>query len=163
MTSEKIYLLDSSAIIKSKIKTTIGRMVMTPEIAEELKDSWSRTILETFIEEGWLKILPAKRVFLKKVKEVESYLNVKIEYPDSTLIALALELKERGKKPIIFTEDYKLAKIAMYLGINCRLLIGGENKIRVRRAIVYCPVCGRTYRQGLLKCPICGVKLKIRY
>jgi rRNA maturation endonuclease Nob1 len=96
---------------------------------------------------------------VRKASEVgDSYF---LSETDLQLLALAIELKERGLSPLIATDDYSIQNVAKQLGIEFAPLatFGIRRRLEWLR---YCPACHKTYPSEYKSsnCEVCGTVLK---
>ncbi len=80
---------------------------------------------------------------------------------DTEVLALALQLKAAGEKPVIVTDDYSMQNVASKLGIEFSPLTTFGIKYRFKW-MLYCPACRKKYPPDcrLKKCKVCGTDLK---
>lgn len=87
---------------------------------------------------------------------------------DLSIIALALQQKEKGKEAIIITDDYAVQNIATNMKINIKTAMYKEIK-NSGKWLVYCPGCGKSMNKKMKlsktntkhsNCDICGTELR---
>ncbi|RLE48978.1 MAG: ribonuclease VapC [Candidatus Methanomethylicota archaeon] len=161
--SPMVVILDSSAIINGyDPASSISEHLISQSAASEIKDAKSKRIMETALIVGKLKVVEPSRKAVEKVKEVASKTGDKgfLSKADIDTIALAVEVKERGLKPIIMTDDFTIQNVAAHMDIKCLPIATGGIREK-HRWMKYCPACGATYTgQEVEKCRICGTPLK---
>lgn len=158
-------ILDTSVLIGGFDPNDIDvEQYITPQVKEELREkSILLTRVQTAVEAGRLKVEEAKQKFseivLKKASKIGDSLF--LSQTDLALLALALQLKEKGKNPIILTEDYSMQNVASLLGIDFASISTFGIKYRYKWTL-YCPACGKMYppNKDFSVCIVCGVKLK---
>ena len=97
----------------------------------------------------------------KKVREVARKIGelANLSKTDLAVAALALDFKNRGLEPVIYTDDYSLQNLAKSLGITFHP-IRTRGIARKRKYMVYCPACGYVASSENEKiCPRCGHRL----
>jgi len=80
---------------------------------------------------------------------------------DLQVLALALELKDRGLSPVIVTDDYSIQNVANKIDVEFTSLMTFGIKFRFKW-ILYCPACYRKYPSDYKSkiCEVCGTELK---
>lgn len=80
---------------------------------------------------------------------------------DLKVLALAMEIKEKGIIPVIITDDYSIQNIANKINIEFKSLITFGIKHRIKW-ILYCPACYKKYPSdyNFNSCEVCGTVLK---
>ena len=80
---------------------------------------------------------------------------------DVELLALALELKSKGYRPQVVSDDYSIQNVATQAGIEFLALATFGIK-RLLEWIRYCPACHREYpaNNSSKECLVCGTALK---
>ncbi|MDH7507429.1 MAG: nucleic acid-binding protein, partial [Candidatus Thermoplasmatota archaeon] len=158
----KIYILDTSAILSGKpfdlndigILTTTG---VKKEISPYGKDYF---LFQVLIEKK-LDIRSPTSASIEKIKKISQEtgdLN-RLSEVDKEILALALDVKKEGKKPVIITDDYSIQNIAHtikieYIGINQKGITGKF------KWIYQCRGCGKKFKENTKICPVCGDKIK---
>ena len=160
-------ILDASALITGFNPADVENEQYTvPLVEEELKRGLTSVRLKTSIRTGKLKVKTPKKAFLEEVeREAErvgdSFL---LSEADKQVLALALELKSAGEKPIIVTDDYSIQNLARSMSIEFKPLTTFGIKFRYRW-ILFCSACGRIYppRKKVRVCRVCGTPLIRKY
>jgi len=161
---EKVLVLDSSAFIMGLDPFYVNlKLFTTPEVVSELSSFWLQLRYSTAVNLKKLVIVSPQKKFLTKVEKAskETGDKPKLSKVDLSVLALALELKVKGYKPTIISDDYSVQNVADYLGIDYAYLSGRGIKRRIRW-VWYCPGCGRRFSSTSLEkvCPVCGVEVK---
>jgi UPF0271 protein len=137
----------------------------TPEVLNELHsgkiDSSSQVPL---INETSIRVLTPNEASMRRVNEVaDGAGEVSLSETDRSLIALSLELKDNGYKPILVTDDYALQNSAEIMGLSFQPYVERGIIHRYKWKLV-CPGCFREYKfsNRIETCPVCGTKLKKR-
>jgi UPF0271 protein len=160
----KVLVLDTSALIMGL--DPLGLEVETysvPEVAEELRDQTGPSYRLTMSSSsGKMKIQPPTEDSLSEVVDHARLLGDRLvlSKADSSVLALAVDLKKSGKTPIIVSDDYAVQNVAEGMGIGYQSLssIGIRQKYKWT---YYCPACFKRYLTGDLQvCRVCGTKLK---
>lgn len=158
-------VLDTSAFVGGFDPFTIREdQVAPPSVEEEVKRN-SMTILRfsTAVESGRLKILAPTQICLDKVKAVATSIGDSsfLSETDVQVLALALEIKNRGDNPQIVTDDYSIQNVATKMKLNFISIVtfGIRKQLNWIR---YCPACHKTYPANSKSktCLICGTDLK---
>jgi UPF0271 protein len=162
---KRIIVLDTSAFLAGFDPFSLSEeQVTVPKVEEEIKkNSMILVRFKTALENGKLKIKAPSEEFLNKVKASASKVgdSFKLSETDIQLLALALELKEKGFTPQIVTDDYSIQNVATQLGIEFSALATFGIK-RLLEWIRYCPACYREYpaNSSTKECQVCGTELK---
>ena len=137
-----------------------------PLVEEELKKGLTSARLKTSIRTGKLKVRIPKKVFLEEVEKAAERVgdSLLLSETDKQVLALALEFKSAGRKPIIVTDDYSIQNLANSMGIEFRPLTTLGIKFRYMWVLV-CPACGSRYppRKRTRVCKVCGTKLILKH
>ena len=135
-----------------------------PAVREELWDGgFPKLRLDTALQMRKLRMLSPSAQYVTNVENTAVELGemAVLSPADKELLALGLQLKAEGKKPIVVSDDYSVQNLADRLGLKHRGLATPGIKRRFEW-VVYCPGCRLTFRKpqpgGL--CPTCGTKLK---
>ena len=130
-------VLDASALISSPV-TFEGYTVK--EIIEEVKSFPASTrVLPQKIQ-----VMEPRPELVKKVENATKQTGDRLSVADTKLIALALELSEEGKDPVITTDDFSIQNVAAFLGLNYRPVLTQGIKEAIKW-IWICPTCNRSY------------------
>ncbi|MEM2971602.1 MAG: ribonuclease VapC [Candidatus Bathyarchaeia archaeon] len=158
-------MLDTSAFIAGFDPFSIGEDQYTvPMLKEEIIEGfmpWVR--FKTAIESGKLKVKKPSQAFMEKVRTTAasagetSYLSE----TDMQVLALALELKNKGYSPLIASDDYSIQNVANKMGIKFTSLVTFGIRFQLEW-IRYCPACRKKYPTDykFKKCKVCGTELK---
>ena len=160
----KVLVLDTSALIMGL--DPLGLQVDTysvPEVAEELRDQTGPSYrLAMSSSSGKMKIQAPTEDSLNEVVNHAKLLGDRLvlSEADSSVLALAVDLKKSGKLPIIVSDDYAVQNVAEGMGIEYQSL----SSLGIRQKyewIYYCPACFKRSLTGDLQvCSVCGTKLK---
>lgn len=149
-----ILVLDTSAVIAGFIPGLArAEQVTVSEVLEEAKDLCLRLELETALISGSLRVMEPSRHSVERVMEKVRETGDVVSPTDVKLIALALDLREKGVE--IVTDDYAIQNLATMFGIPYRRIAMPGIK-EVLRWEFACRGCGRRYPVDLRSCPECG-------
>jgi len=165
--SGRAIVLDTSAFIAGFDPLSVADEVFSvPNVEHELASNslpWTR--FKTAIESGKLKVKTPNRTFFEKIKESSKTVGdvLFLSEVDLQVLALALELKDMGRTPLIVTDDYSIQNVADQVGVEFAPLMTFGIRFR-HHWIMYCPACYRKYQPDYKgeTCTVCGTKLKRR-
>ncbi|MEM2850334.1 MAG: hypothetical protein QXP20_00370 [Candidatus Bathyarchaeia archaeon] len=160
----RVIVLDASAIIMGYDSFTSNKQYTVPKVLEELPSKGTGILRVKIAEQkGKLRVLEPSDEFSRRISTIATEVGEgrSLSEADQKLLALALELRERGENPVIISDDYAIQNIAALLGIEYVSLatIGIRHRFRW---IFYCPGCHKKYPSSsrLEYCRICGTQLK---
>jgi len=162
---DKVVILDTSAFIAGFDPFSIkNEQYSVPMVEKELfSDSLSWTRFNAAVENKRLHIKEPSAEFVKRVKDASRTVGdiSFLSEADLQVLALALEVRNSGEKPLIVTDDYSIQNVANQLGVEFAPLMTFGIKFRLQW-IRYCPACYRKYPSDykLKNCKICGTELK---
>ena len=138
-----------------------------PLVEAELKKGYlSMARLKAAVKTGKVKIKMPESKFLDEVKRCSERVgdSLFLSEADKQVLALALELKSHGRKPVIVTDDYSIQNLANSMGIEFKSLSTFGIRFRYLWTL-YCPACKREYspKQRIEFCKVCGTKLKFKH
>jgi len=162
---KRAIVLDTSAFIAGFDPFSVADEVCSvPSVERELASNslpWTR--FKTAIESGKLRVKTPSRIFLERVKESSKTVGdvLFLSEVDLQVLALALELKNMGRIPLIVTDDYSIQNVADQVGVEFASLMTFGIRFR-HHWIMYCPACYRKYPPDFKNetCEVCGTKLK---
>jgi len=161
MCENKVPVLDTAALITKIILQIPTKQYTVAEVLDEVRDEESRKALRIALEAGKLSIVKPSEESLRKVREVARKIGelANLSKTDLAVASLALDLKNRGLEPVIYTDDYSLQNLAKSLGITFHP-IRTRGIVGKRKYMVYCPACGYVASSENEKiCPRCGHRL----
>jgi UPF0271 protein len=143
---------------------TQAEQITPPEVEEEVKrNAMTRLRLNTAIESGRLKIFMPSTEFVDKIESTANSVGdtYYLSEADIQVLALALEIKAKGDRPQILTDDYSIQNVAKELNLSFVSLA----TFGIRRVLTwlrYCPACYKTYPATHKRstCVVCGTQLK---
>jgi UPF0271 protein len=160
----KVLVLDTSAFIMGLDPLGLkDETYSVPDVAEELRDQTGPSYrLTVSYSSGKTKIQPPTSDSLREVVNYAKLLGDRLvlSKTDSSVLALAVDLKKCGKTPIIVSDDYAIQNVAEGMGIGYQSLssLGIRQKFKWS---YYCPACFKRYVTGDTQvCGVCGTKLK---
>jgi UPF0271 protein len=162
---KRIIVLDTSAFVVGFDPFSISDdQITVPMVEEEIRAnsmSWIR--FRTAVESGKLKVKTPSEEFLDKVKASATTIGDSffLSETDLQLLALALELRTSGYRPLIVTDDYSIQNVAKQIGIEFASLATFGIR-RLLKWVRYCPACHKKYPANyrFKKCAVCGTELK---
>jgi UPF0271 protein len=162
---KKAVVLDTSALVAGFDPFSISEEQYTvPSVIEEVsRNSIFSLRFETAIESGRVTVTSPKADFLSKVKASASAVGDAFFLSDTDIqvLALALELKTNGYRPLVATDDYSIQNVANQMKIEFASLVTFGIRRRLQW-VRYCPACHRKYPEEYKdnRCKICGTQLK---
>lgn len=160
-----ILVLDSTPIYAGILQSGMyDECFTTEEILREI--SHIRTLHETIssrLDSRLLKVDSASSESTKRIGELAKKLGEgKLSNADLSILALTLDLKKRGFKPTLISDDFAIQNLANSISLPY-LSYTTKGIKRVITWVLYCPACGRTVdRIKSKECEICGSALKRR-
>jgi endoribonuclease Nob1 len=162
---EKTIVLDTSAFIAGYDPLAVPNEQYTvPEVKNELNVGsmpWIR--FNAAIENGKVMILSPKESVFQQVLDASKKVGDMRYLSDADLqvLALALELKEKGLNPLVVTDDYSIQNVANKIEVEFSSLMTFGIKFRFKW-ILYCPACYHKYPPDykFKSCEVCGTELK---
>ena len=135
-----------------------------PEVKKELiagSMPWMR--FNAAIENRKLTVRSPKNSVFQNIQEASRKIGDMryLSEADLQVLALALELKNRGLSPVIVTDDYSIQNVANKIDVEFTSLMTFGIKFRFKW-ILYCPACYRKYPSDykFKVCEVCGTELK---
>ena len=161
-----LYIIDSSAVINDvgfdfNPKNTY---VTTPLVFNEFRGVRTRNLAENALHNEILRIEDPSEDSLNTVrKKIANAGFDKISQPDISLIALALDhrQKKKSEKFEVITDDYSIQNFLALLKIKFSSVVQGRIG-RVVKLSPRCPACSARFPADFkgLECPVCGTKLR---
>ena len=162
---KRVIVLDTSAFVAGLDPFSIGEEQYTvPSVRNEIpEDSVLNFRFKTAEENGRIRVKTPSAWSLEEARKSASAVGDThfLSETDLELLALAVELKNRGYRPLIATDDYSIQNVAKQLQIEFAPLttFGIRRRLEWLR---YCPACRKTFPTGYKssKCEVCGTDLK---
>ena len=156
----KALVLDTSAFIMGFNPS--GQVFSVEAVENELsKGTMAELRFRTAKEKGILSVKHPSPRALGIVEEVSAKAGETgfLSKADRDVVALALDLKESGLEPVIVSDDYAVQNLAEHLRLEYGSL-ANFGIIHKFHWIMYCPACGRRFKQPEKTCRVCGTELK---
>ncbi len=150
--------MDTSSIINGYLPTHSTGNYTVAEVVEEAKSLIAKASVKLLIDTGHLQVWGASSSSIALVEGKLKDIGGELSPTDIRVAALALDLKEAGRKPVIFTDDYGLQNIARVLGIDYSS-VATRGITSVFEWVVQCPGCGKRVKGHATVCPDCGSRL----
>lgn len=162
---KKVVVVDTSAFIAGFDPFSISQeQYSVLEVKNELiPDSLPWIRFDSAVESGKLKVMKNNLESLRKAEECSKSVGdmLRLSEVDLQVLALAIQLKDAFREPLIITDDYSIQNVADKMGLKFKSLINFGIRYQLHW-IIYCPACYRKYPQNYRHkvCEICGSKLK---
>lgn len=165
MNKRRTLVLDTSAFIAGFDPSSIDdEQYSVPTVWKELaKNSLPWIRFNAAFEGGRLKVLEPDSWFLDFVKECAKQVG-DLRYlsrADMEILALAIQLKRKGRTIFIVTDDYSIQNVARRIGVSFASLATFGIRFQFNW-LLYCPACHKKYPPDYKfdHCEICGTKLR---
>jgi rRNA maturation endonuclease Nob1 len=163
---DRILVLDTSAILSGfSSHLADARQFTTPNVLDELpKNKVNSNTQIPLLSEASIEVVAPSEGYLMKVEEtVKAIGEMSVSTTDKSLIALSLQLKDAGQRPVLVSDDYALQNLAEISNVDYLPYVEKGIHDRYSWKLV-CPACFREYPplSELEACPICGTTLKKR-
>jgi len=108
-----------------------------------------------------VETIPTDECMRRVELEVKRLGELRLSQTDRRLLALALQLRDRGLDPVVVSDDYSVQNTASKLGLGFRSR-GARGIAKRLTWMTYCPGCKRTFDEDQEEnvCPVCGTGLK---
>ena len=163
---DSILVLDTCAILGgfSSHLADVSQLT-TPNVISELPEALiDSTTQLPLLDETSIDVVVPSDEYLRKADEIVSNAgDIEVSMADKSLLALSLQLRDEGRRPILVSDDYGLQNLAKMSAI--RYLPYAEKGIRRQYSWkLICPGCFRQYPLSYQSavCAICGTRLKKR-
>jgi rRNA maturation endonuclease Nob1 len=159
-----LYILDASAILNEPNFQfdKKHKYLATPEVVQELKSFEVRHLTENALHHKLLKVQEAHWKHLDEVKAlIKENGFQKLSNTDMTVLALAKELHDSGKKPTVLTDDYSIQNFLALLEIPFASVIMPKIKDIIQFELK-CANCDKKFSLNtkLRDCDFCGGKIR---
>lgn len=121
MNTKRILIFDTAAFLSALQLYIYGEeIVTTPSVLREVRDSDSVLRLETAFAVERFRVEAPPIDYIEKARDIARKIKLleKLSQTDIEVLALAIQYKDRGSIPIVFTDDYDMQKILKVLGIE---------------------------------------------
>ncbi|MFH1391737.1 MAG: PIN domain-containing protein [Candidatus Diapherotrites archaeon] len=125
-----IYILDSPALFNDENFSfeKENKYFITSLVFDELKDFRSKSLAENAQNQELLIIQDPCPLSIQTTNQKCAESGTEISDADISVIALAIEFRERNEKFVVITDDYSVQNILKKLKIKFRGVIQGEIK-----------------------------------
>jgi len=115
-----IFILDAAALLNNESFEFSDKdeYYTTSSVFSEWKDFRSKALAENALNNGLLKIVDPCSVSTQKTFDKCEESGTKISDADISIVSLAIEFREKGKKFIVMTDDYSVQNIFKKLKIS---------------------------------------------
>lgn len=160
----RVVVLDASAIIMGYDPFISSNQYTVPKILEELPSRGTGILRVKVAEQkGKLRIIEPSDEFSRRISTLAADIGEgrSLSRADQDVLALALELREKGENPVIISDDYAIQNVAALLGIEYVSLATFGIRHRFHW-VFYCPGCRKRYPSSHPQkyCGVCGTQLK---
>ena len=124
------FILDASALLNDENFSFEGKnpYFMTSRVLGELRDFRSKSLAENALKQGSLKILDPCENSMQITFDKCDESGTNLSDADASVVALAIEFRERKEKFVVITDDYSVQNILKKLKIDFRGIAQGEIK-----------------------------------
>lgn len=159
-------IADASAFIHGIVFSILKEsdvILTTPQVSYEIKEELSREKFLAYLKENRVLIREPEKEKTKKIREEAQKIGSSeiLSDEDVSLLALALELKERKENYVLATNDLAVQNLAEILGINYMPVSGAKIKKTFKWHFV-CRGCGKKFEQNKKLCDVCGSEVRRR-
>ncbi|MBN2336106.1 hypothetical protein JXL21_11150 [Candidatus Bathyarchaeota archaeon] len=155
-------VLDTSAFIQG-FDPPGESLYTVPLVEAELGDALTLIRLRSAVAAGRLIVAEPEESYTDRLEAETLGMgeSLALSETDKQVLALGLQLSERGLEPTVVSDDYSVQNMAEALGLRHRGLATPGIK-RQLRWVLYCPGCRREFGgpQPDGVCPVCGTELK---
>ncbi|MEM1541582.1 MAG: DNA-binding protein [Ignisphaera sp.] len=121
--NSEVYIFDTAAFLSAlQLYIYRGEIVTTPSVVKEVKDSESIARLDVAAAVDRFHVEEPSARYIEEAKSIAKRMNLygELSETDIEVLALAIEYRSRGRRPIVFTDDYDMQKILKTIGIEFR-------------------------------------------
>ena len=162
MKASKILIVDTSAILSGKTFDSDDLpMITCSGVDNELKPGGKDYQKYQLLKEKGLTVLTSDKKsidFIRKTANETGDID-RLSKTDMEILALAYQLRNEGKNPIILTDDYSIQNLAKFLDLDFENI----NQLKITKKFKWtyrCRGCGKRYKDIVKTCPICGAEIK---
>ncbi|RLG05389.1 MAG: hypothetical protein DRN68_08765 [Thaumarchaeota archaeon] len=158
----RVKVLDSTALFIGFAEGN-EELVTCKEVLEEVKYGEGRFRAAAIRGGGLVKVLEPREEYVKIVRETAFRAGeYDLSETDIKLLALGLQLSDRGADVSIVTSDYSIQNLAEIMQLKVEPILHKGIK-KVIKWKTYCEICGwRGEAKPGTPCPRCGARLKRR-
>ena len=158
---EKLFVVDSSALLSGKPIANVSRLVIPRGIEKEVtKGGRDYRQFKYMLEAGMQVRIPSSDS-IEKIEKASRITgdDTRISDVDREVLALALELRREGEDAVILSDDYSIQNVAEELCIPYQSF--DQSGIKEKFKWIYkCKGCERIFEKKYKTCPFCGSGLK---
>lgn len=156
-----VFVHDAAGLFAGAPLSILGKHYTTPRVIGEVRDKHSKLLLEYAMYSGKLEVAEPKEEYIKmaenKAREIGEI--IALSDADLSVIALAIELRDKGYKVVVVTDDYAVQNTVLHLNLEF-MSIKTTGIKEMMKYQAYCPVCHWKGLTSLKSCPRCGTALK---
>jgi len=160
MPRKKYRVIDATALLLRHLPYDPEYLNVTSidVLGEIKKDPLTKSIVDCYILSKRLLIRKTKKKYLEKAIEISITTGdyKKLSKEDLSIIAISLELKEKGHHVEVITDDYSIQNVLSHIGIT---VLSYLRKIKeTYKWIIICKKCGALYPNDYKEdyCEKCG-------
>lgn len=164
--NEQVIILDSTAFYSGIPYSGLAKYYTTDSVVREISHRKKKIIsIQGLIETGKLEVYEPVKDFLQIVVNTACKTGdfPQLSKTDISIIALALEFKNRNLKVTLISDDYSVENVAKKLGI-LTASISADGIKRIVEWKIYCGGCGKVFKNFTSNiCDVCGSPLKKKF
>jgi len=159
-------IADASAFIHGIVFSVLKEsdvILTTPQVASEIREELSREKFLAYLKEKRVLIREPEKEKTQKIRAEAQKIGSSdiLSDEDVSLLALALEFKEKKEGYILATNDLAVQNLAEILKINYMSVAGAK----IKKALAWhfiCRGCGKTFEESKKICDVCGSEVRRR-
>jgi UPF0271 protein len=166
MSSYNVIILDTACFLSGVSFSRKDIRVTTPEeVVKEVRSRVPKLKLEHMLSSGTVQICGATKEAIAEARQVAGKTGdlPNLSQPDISVIALAMESRNVGQSPIVYTGDYAIQNVLKSQGIAFKSIISEGIKV-VIKWVYKCDACKASFKalpEGNV-CSECGTDGMIR-
>lgn len=162
----RIFIVDTTIILYGNINrlSMHEKVISTGAILEEIRSKFPRFRLQILKENPNFSTLQPDHQSLEHAKVIAEKTGTRgLSRADCSIIAIAFQLKERGYKPMVLTDDYAIQNVLKSAGLPYKPFTTSGIKKTIKW-MYSCKACGASFKKppGDRECPECGTTGLIR-
>lgn len=129
---------------------------ITPEVEAEILSKISQVLYTVFKSKVRISVIsPSSDSVRETLKKNNEIAQGTLSNQDLSIVALAWEFKQAGKKVTLYSDDFGIRNLAKFMKICVRGV--RQNKIvRKRKYTFTCIACGAIFQEIIDECDVCG-------
>jgi rRNA maturation endonuclease Nob1 len=157
----EVLVLDAPAFYAGVPLHGTATMYTTPEVLREVEHTTSANLHAVLASQRLVAQGPSPAALVRARQEARRRGELgTLSGADLSIIALALDLRDRGATPVVLSDDYGVQNLSGALALQWRPLMARGIR-RVWAWTIYCPGCGKSFRSLRPKvCDVCGTALR---